>query len=194
MLTPQPLVSPSLLGPCSVCSRETRLATDQTSSEKLFRLRCGHTHACRPEVSFAGPGSVFTLFEAGSVLVSVTCCVLQSRWPISFQTILPSLPPISLGLWDYTCPKEGTQAIHLGLPRPRSRLLFSVCPCDPTVCPPLVSHPLLVLKTGPLDAQDGFKLLVKLRVASTFRSCLCLPRTGCIALPSLVLRAGRALC
>lgn len=87
---------------------------------------------------------------------------------MSFQTILLSVPPFSLGSGitqgshaPLHMSREGTQPISLGLPRPQSCLLFSVCPCDPTVCPLLVSHPLLVLKTSPLVTQDGFKLLMK---------------------------------
>lgn len=36
-------------------------------------------------------------FEAGSLSVSVTGRVLQTSWPVGFQTILLSLPPTSLG-------------------------------------------------------------------------------------------------
>lgn len=67
---------------------------------------------------------------------------------------------------------------------PSPSILFPVCPCDPTLC----WCPLPVLEAGPLCNPGWLRTPYQARVTLAFRSfCLCLPNTGFIPLPSLVL-------
>lgn len=96
-------------------------------------------------------------FEAGSLSVSVTGRVLQTSWPVSFQTILLSLPPTSLGSGIHMCPlfQGKNSGHHLRIGSPPHRAVSQ----HPVSSLPVQSHS--VLEAGPLVPQDGFELLTK---------------------------------